>query len=55
MNFIIDGFIGALTFGMYSHYISMRQIEQHNQKIEKQRTEFLNKMNRQLMNFSFLN
>ena len=41
MKFIIDGFIGALTFGTYWHYISMRQIEQHNEKLEKQRTEFL--------------
>ena len=52
---IVNGCIGALTFGMYYQYITLKQIQENNEKIEKQRTEFLNKMNRQLMNFSFLN
>ena len=46
MNFIIEGCLGALTFGMYHSYISMRQIQEHNEKIEKQRKEFINKMNK---------
>ena len=52
---IVNGCLGALSFGMYYQYITLKQIQENNEKIEKQRTEFLNKMNRQLMNFSFLN
>ena len=52
---IVNGCLGALTFGMYYQYITLKQIQENNEKIEKQRKEFLNKMNRQFMNFSFLN
>ena len=55
MNFIIEGCIGALTFGMYHHYVSMKQIKEHNEKIEKQQNEFRDKMNKKFMYFSFLN
>ena len=55
MNFIIEGFIGGLTFGMYHSYISMKQIKEHNEKIEKQQNEFRDKMNKKFMYFSFLN
>ena len=55
MNFIIEGCIGALTFVMYYQYITLKQIQENNEKIEKQRKEFLNKMNKQFMYFSFLN
>ena len=27
---MISGALGALTFGLYWHYISMKQIEEHN-------------------------
>jgi hypothetical protein len=30
---IFNGALGALTFGIYHHIISMRQIEEHNKKI----------------------
>ena len=52
---IVNGCLGALTFGMYYQYITLKQIKEHNEKIEKQRKEFLNKMNKQFMYFSFLN
>ena len=32
---IISGALGALTLGLYWHYISMKQIEEHNRKIDK--------------------
>ena len=41
MNFIVNGCIGAFTFGIYWHYISMNHIQENNKKIEKQRKEFL--------------
>jgi hypothetical protein len=41
MNFIVNGCIGSLTFGIYWHYISMNHIQENNKKIEKQRKEFL--------------
>lgn len=31
---ILNGSLGALTFGMWWHYVSMRQIEEHNNKRE---------------------
>jgi len=30
---IFHGALGALTFGIYHHIISMRQIKEHNKKI----------------------
>ena len=53
MNFIIEGCLGALSFGMYHHYVSMKQIKEHNEKIEKQHKEFRDKMS--IINLSFLN
>lgn len=53
MNFIVNGCLGSLTFGIYWHYISMRQIETNNKKIEQQRKEFLDKI--QQKNNEFLN
>jgi uncharacterized NAD(P)/FAD-binding protein YdhS len=32
---IISGALGALTFGMYWHYISIKQIEEHNRKMDE--------------------
>ena len=32
---IISGALGALTFGMYWRYISMKQMEEHNRKIDE--------------------
>jgi hypothetical protein len=32
---IFSGALGALTFGMYWHYISMKQIEEHNWQINE--------------------
>ena len=52
---IVNGCLGALSFGMYYQYITLKQIQENNLKIEKQRKEFLNKMNKQFMYFSFLN
>ena len=51
---IVNGCLGALTFGMYYQYITLKQIQENDDKIKK-RTEFLNKMNKQFMYFSFLN
>ena len=31
----ISGAMGALTFGMYWHYISIKQIEEHNRKMDE--------------------
>ena len=53
MNFMIEVFIGGLTLGMYHHYVSMKQIKEHNDKIEKQHKEFRDKMN--IINLYFLN
>jgi hypothetical protein len=36
---ILNGSLGALTFGMWWHYVSMRQIEEHNIKIETNKKE----------------
>ena len=30
---IFDGMLGGLTFGIYHHVVSMRQIENNNKKI----------------------
>lgn len=30
---IFDGMLGGLTFGIYHHIVSMRQIENNNKKI----------------------
>jgi len=32
---IISGALGALTLGLYWHYISMKQIEEHNRKMDE--------------------
>ena len=32
---IISGSLGALTFGRYWHYISMKQNEEHNRKMDE--------------------
>ena len=53
MNFIIEGFIGGLTLGMYHHYVSMKQINEHNEKIVIEHKEFRDKMS--IINLSFLN
>jgi len=37
METIISGALGALTFGMYWYYISMKQIEEHNRKVANER------------------
>ena len=52
---IMNGCIGGLTFGMYYQYITLKQIKEHNEKIEKQQNEFRDKMNKNFMYFSFLN
>ena len=32
---MISGALGALTFGMYWHYISMKQIEERKRKMDE--------------------
>jgi hypothetical protein len=32
---ILNGSLGALSFGMWWHYVSMRQIKEHNKNIDK--------------------
>lgn len=39
MNFlqtILEGALGGLTFGIYHHYVSMREIRKFNEKMENQ-------------------
>lgn len=31
---ILEGMLGGLTFGIYHHYVSMREIEKFNKKWE---------------------
>lgn len=38
---ILNGSLGALTFGMWWHYVSMRQIEDFNKKLKKEGLETL--------------
>ena len=52
---IVNGCLGALSFGMYYQYITLKQIQEKNEKIEKQHKEFRDKMNKKFMNLYFLN
>ena len=52
---IVNGCLGALSFGMYYQYITLKQIKEHNENIERQQKEFRDKMNKKFMYFSFLN
>jgi len=40
---IFEGILGGLTFGIYHHYTTMREIRKNNEKIEKQQIEYLKK------------
>ena len=36
---IIQGAIGGITFGVYHHYVSMKMIEENNEKQKKMTSE----------------
>lgn len=40
---ILEGMLGGLTFGIYHHYTTMREMRKNNEKIEKQQIEYLKK------------
>jgi hypothetical protein len=47
---IYDGVLGAMTFGIYHHYVSMKQIELNNKKIETNQQQKMDKIKIQLKN-----
>lgn len=40
---ILEGMLGGLTFGIYHHYTTMREMKKNNEKIEKQQNDYLKK------------
>jgi hypothetical protein len=38
---IIQGILGSLSFGIYYHYTSIKMIEEHNNKLEQNRKNYL--------------
>lgn len=41
MHYILDGFLGSLTFGIWWGYRSQQQINEHNKKILEMRKQYL--------------
>ena len=44
LKVIFDGVLGALTFGVYYHIVSMEKMRLHNARLEYSRETYLNNL-----------